>query len=324
MVNFQNKTTNIIERGFIFVSIISLTFFMYVIYKHNENVQEHTDVIENARIEEVQNQTKTEIIGLPFRVISKLKNLHIIAKSYVIYDVKSNTVLYGKDETVPRPIASITKTMTALTACDYKNDVPRMQIAEYDINTDGYSALHKGEVWNTTELLRYMMTVSSNDGATAVARNIGLTIDQSNPVQAFVDLMNKKATLYGLTSATFRNPHGLDESATLSGADASALDIAKLLTHTSECPEAFDTTVETNARVEDNARTIHITNTNMYASTIPGLLVSKTGYTDLAGGNLAVKIDRGLGEEIVIVVLGSTRDERFTDVIHLYETLTGL
>jgi D-alanyl-D-alanine carboxypeptidase len=44
------------------------------------------------------------------------------------------------------------------------------------------------------------------------------------------------------------------------------------------------------------------------------LIASKTGYTDLAGGNLAVAFDAGVNRPIVIAVLGSSREERFSDV----------
>jgi D-alanyl-D-alanine carboxypeptidase len=46
-------------------------------------------------------------------------------------------------------------------------------------------------------------------------------------------------------------------------------------------------------------------------------MMSKTGYTDLAGGNLAVVFDAGIGHPVAVVVLGSTKEERFTDVQRL-------
>ena len=55
------------------------------------------------------------------------------------------------------------------------------------------------------------------------------------------------------------------------------------------------------------------TNTNDYIS-IPGLIGSKTGFTDLAGGNLAVIYDAGLNHLIAVVVLNSSRQGRFSDV----------
>ena len=55
-------------------------------------------------------------------------------------------------------------------------------------------------------------------------------------------------------------------------------------------------------------------NTNLVASEIPGLLGSKTGLTDLAGGNLVFAFDPELGRPIVITILGSTEEGRFQDV----------
>jgi D-alanyl-D-alanine carboxypeptidase len=58
-------------------------------------------------------------------------------------------------------------------------------------------------------------------------------------------------------------------------------------------------------------------NTNVSINQISGLLASKTGFTNLAGGNLAVVFDAGFMHPVVIVVLGSTVDGRFSDVVNL-------
>jgi len=50
---------------------------------------------------------------------------------------------------------------------------------------------------------------------------------------------------------------------------------------------------------------------------IPGIIMGKTGYTDLAGGNLAVVFDAGVGHPVVAVVMGSTQDGRFSDMKQL-------
>ena len=58
-------------------------------------------------------------------------------------------------------------------------------------------------------------------------------------------------------------------------------------------------------------------NTDLDIGKIPGLLASKTGFTALAGGNLVVAFDASIGRPIIVVVLGSTEDGRFTDVAQL-------
>ena len=54
-------------------------------------------------------------------------------------------------------------------------------------------------------------------------------------------------------------------------------------------------------------------NTNQETGKFPLLIASKTGYTDLAGGNLALAFDAGFNRPIIIVVLGSSYEGRFAD-----------
>jgi D-alanyl-D-alanine carboxypeptidase len=60
-------------------------------------------------------------------------------------------------------------------------------------------------------------------------------------------------------------------------------------------------------------------NTNQGVVQVPGALLSKTGFTDLAGGNLVVVFDAGMAHPVAVVVLGSTVEGRFTDVKRLMD-----
>jgi D-alanyl-D-alanine carboxypeptidase len=83
-------------------------------------------------------------------------------------------------------------------------------------------------------------------------------------------------------------------------------------------PDILIPTQQTAARVYNTNGDYHETeNTNDIVNRIPNLIGSKTGYTDLAGGNLTIAFDLGLNRPIIITVLGSTRDERFSDVLKL-------
>jgi D-alanyl-D-alanine carboxypeptidase len=55
------------------------------------------------------------------------------------------------------------------------------------------------------------------------------------------------------------------------------------------------------------------------ATDIPGLIGGKTGYTDLAGGNLAIVFDADIGHPVIVVALHSTKEGRFEDVRALTE-----
>ncbi len=58
-------------------------------------------------------------------------------------------------------------------------------------------------------------------------------------------------------------------------------------------------------------------NTNKAINMIPNVIGSKTGFTDLSGGNLVVAFDAGIGHPIIVAVLGSTIDGRFEDMAQL-------
>jgi D-alanyl-D-alanine carboxypeptidase len=131
-----------------------------------------------------------------------------------------------------------------------------------------------------------------------------------------VRLMNEKAESLGLMRTYFLNPTGLDISSEVGGAYGTARDVAKLLAYaTKHHYDIFGiTTLDSHTFVTTDG-THHIgTNTNTYASSTTRLLASKTGYTDLAGGNLAVVFDVGLGHPVVAVVLGASKEGRFTDM----------
>jgi len=125
----------------------------------------------------------------------------------------------------------------------------------------------------------------------------------------FIDLMNKKAKELNLNQTYFLNETGLDISKELSGAYGSANDVVKLISYALKInPDLFEATTNNLA-----------INTNPYASTTTLLIASKTGLTDLAGGNLAVVFDAGFNYQIASVVLGSSEKGRFLDTQKLIE-----
>ena len=169
------------------------------------------------------------------------------------------------------------------------------------------------------KLLQYTLVGSSNDGATAVASSVGIT-GKNEPSKeneaAFVGEMNLEAQRLGLSTLRFSNPSGLDVDKTEAGAYGSAQDISSLLTKAvASNPEIFEPTRYASFQTASVANTIHKTkNTNELVDAIPGFIAGKTGSSDLAGGNLAVIFDAGLGRPIAIAVLGSTPGGRFSDM----------
>lgn len=261
----------------------------------------------------------TETATIP----QKFDNVTLRATAAYVWDVRSQRALYAKNEDASLPLASITKLMTALLAYELMKDDTMATIPITAIKQEGSSGLSAGESLSIKKLRDLALISSSNDAAYALAANVGRSLGDSDPSSQFVQGMNIRADELGLTSLEFLNTTGLDLSATKPGAIGNARDVSFLMEHIiTHYPEIITPTQETATRVYNAAGAYHeVSNTNEAATEIPNMIGSKTGYTDLAGGNLTIAFDAGFDRPVVITVLGSTRDERFTDVLTLVKAV---
>lgn len=272
-------------------------------------------------------QKKAEESNNPFSGIT------LEAKAAYVYDMNSEKVLFALNETRVLPLASLTKLMTAVIASELLPSGTVVTVGKVDIESEGDSGLFMNERWKLSDIIGFTLMTSSNDGASALATAAG-SLGQNaygEPVEEskrkFVDAMNTKAEVLGLRGTHFFNESGLDIDGEISGGYGTAQDVALLMTHVVEIAYRnieSTTLVRTTMTSLDNIRH-HATNTNEEINAIPGILASKTGYTDLAGGNLVIAFDAGLSHPIVVVVLGSTREGRFKDAEALtWAALEGL
>ena len=238
----------------------------------------------------------------------------IRGKAYIVYDLVDQKVIAAKNETVRLPLASLTKVMTAVSSTLHKSKDEKIVILPGSIE-DGYDlGLRERQVWKLSELLKYTLIFSSNDGAEAVADSFG-------GIEVFVQQMNNDAELLGL-DLRFTDAAGRDLNGKIGGT-GSALEVAKLfLIARKNIPEILDaTTKRRGTLVASTGKIRGIPNTNQEIQDLSGAEASKTGYTERAGGNLGVIVDVSLGHPVAIIVLGSTIDGRFKDMSILYDAL---
>lgn len=245
---------------------------------------------------------------------SAFSDISITGRAAFVIDLSTETVLFEKNARTQVPLASLTKIMTALVAADALDPDAKVVITEAMLTPEGDSGLRVGDVWPLTDLLALTLIASSNDGAEALAESAEAVLARD-----FTSLMNERAQQIGLTETFFANPTGLDVSGTQGGSYGSARDIARLLAYS---VRKHLPVIEYSKHASYTGRSIGgavvlVSNTNELVDDIPGLIASKTGFTDLAGGNLAVVFDRGLAQPVVVVVLGSTQAGRFSDVATL-------
>jgi D-alanyl-D-alanine carboxypeptidase len=237
------------------------------------------------------------------------ETLSLHAESAYVYDTMSNTELFSKESDMQFPLASLTKVMTALVVRERVFADTRIFIQESDLSPEGDSGLSPGESFSRDGLVDFMLAVSSNDAARALARSA------TGGAERFVEYMNEKAAQLGMTQTFFLNESGLDENMNVSGAYGSAQDMGVLFRYVLETyPNLLQATAYPESPVISSDTLHTATNTNIIAQDIPGLVAGKTGYTDLAGGNLAVVFEVEPMHRIVVVVLGSSAEERFVDV----------
>lgn len=230
----------------------------------------------------------------------------LAARAAIVYDPMAERVLFSKNAGTPLPLASLTKLMAAQAVLsEHPNDV-LITISREALKSEGDSKLRLGEVWSLHDLLTLGLVASSNDAMAAAAESVGGTI---------VEAMNRTATRLGLTETYFLNPTGLDLDPETSGAYGSARDVAVLAANfLKHYPEFFEASAKQTVTVASEERVLEATSTAAPLFSISGFIGAKTGYTDLAGGNLVAAFDVSLGRPLIVVVLGSTREGRFEDV----------
>jgi len=260
----------------------------------------------SSSTEEITNQAAN-----PFNSVS------IVAGSAYVFDMRTNTVLYEKDPDTVRPLASLTKLMTALVASQELSTSSIVTITPDALNQDGTNGLLLGERWTFKNLLNFTLMVSSNAGAVAIA-----DAASGGNQATFIDSMNTEAKELGFDSLLFYNPSGLDISTSQSGGYGTVKDIGNLFMYIfKNYPDILSMTKYPSGQfISLNGNVHSIPNTDLTIPHIPDILASKTGYTDLAGGNLVIVFDEDIGHPILIAVLGSTAQGRFSDVETLAST----
>ena len=138
----------------------------------------------------------------------------------LLFDVDTGEVLWARQATVSRPIASLTKLMTALMVSEREKPGEQVLVSVKAGHTPGSATglLPEGKTVPLEPLLQALIMISANDAAVALAEHY------SGSVQAFIKQMNARAAAMGLACSHFSTPNGLRDR----GNRSCALDVAAL------------------------------------------------------------------------------------------------
>jgi len=227
----------------------------------------------------------------------------LTAVAWTLYDADAGVVLASEGADVERPMASVTKIMTALVVRDNAELDDRVRVTESAAATgEAEIGLVPGELWSVEDLLAAVLVRSGNDAAVALAEYVG------GSVEGFAEMMNDKAAQLGLEHSHFVNPHGLDADGHYTSANDLVTMAAKALEDPVLAQMARTRFVKFRpdpAGVDRIARS-----TNKLLGVYPGVVGFKTGFTNKAGKVLVSVLETGERTLIGVVMMS---EDHFAD-----------
>jgi D-alanyl-D-alanine endopeptidase (penicillin-binding protein 7) len=231
-----------------------------------------------------------------------LSTAHAREPSVYVYNETADRVEYQRNSTEYRPMASITKLMTAMVALDYSKDLFR----QLPLNTTVRSNLPRG-TYTRQELFTAMLVRSDNAAAETLAG------DYPGGRKEFVWRMNQQAKEWGI-NAVFRDPTGLDAHNMATAGDVGTM--AGYAAGYWVIREAsVKKTVAFERKFKKKLRKIQLNNTNRpLLMEFDEIIASKTGFTNPAGYCVALVVEHQK-QRRVIVVLGERNKSRRIDTV---------
>lgn len=239
--------------------------------------------------------------------------------SAVLMDGESGRVLYGKEGTAARPMASTTKVMTCILALENSSGDDYVEVSENAAaQPEVKLGMKVGEQYYMEDLLYSLMLKSHNDTAVAIAEHVGGTLE------GFAQMMNKKAEEIGCRDTYFITPNGLDASDENGVHHTTAEDLARIMRYAIQ-NEIFLKITQTRSYTFTDIkkkRQFSIQNANALFDMTEGVLSGKTGFTADAGYCYVCACEKE-GKLFIIALLGcgwpNNKSYKWSDTLKLLE-----
>ncbi len=237
-------------------------------------------------------------------------SLNLSSESAILMDAESGKILYEKNIQEKLPMASMTKIMSMLLIMESINagNLNYEETVLISENASGMGGsqvfLQAGEEYTVDDLLKCIAVSSANDAVVAMAEKI------SGSVDAFVELMNKRAKELGANNTNFTNPHGLDDENHYSTAYDMALIAKELLKHEEILKY---TSIYEDYLTKPDGSQVWLVNTNRLVRFYDGVDGLKTGYTTEAGYCLTATAKKEDLRLISVVMKSPSAEDRSSD-----------
>lgn len=220
--------------------------------------------------------------------------------STFVYNKSKDDIIIANNHTQPRPIASITKIMTAMVYLDYQKYLN----TKIRLQTPVKSNLPRQD-YSRRDLLAAMLVRSDNAAAETLAA------DYPGGRESFIKAMNSKARSLKMTNTRFVDPSGLS-----SGNVSNAGEVVEMMIAAGGYAVIREATVAKQASFETyhgrKIRVIELPNTNRpLLLEFDSIIVSKTGFTSPAGWCVGMVVEKDRQVYVVVVLGSKTKQERF-------------
>lgn len=260
----------------------------------------------------------TSIIASNTFAAEKEKGVQLVnqAKSAVLIERDTGTVLFEKNSDESLPPASMTKIMTMILIMEAIDHGKlswdeKIRTSEYAASMGGSQIfLEPGEEMTTKEMLQGIAIGSANDASVAMAERI------AGSEEAFVEMMNKKVKELGLKHTKFQNTTGLPVEDHYSSAYDMAI-MAKELLKYDEITK-FTGTYESYLR-ENTDKKFWLVNTNRLVKFYPGVDGLKTGFTNEAKYCLTATAKKGDMRVIAVIFGAPTPKDRNAQITKMLD-----
>lgn len=215
------------------------------------------------------------------------------------YDIKTQSPIVGHGTQLVRPMASLTKLMTAMVSLDSNNNLQQ-------------TVRYQGRSVTREQLFQRLLIRSDNNVAEFLSQ------DYPGGRTAFLNAMNYKAARLAMLNTHFDDPSGRIQTNVSTAEDVGRMLEAahgyQIIRRISTYQDLATTTVVHRHR-RTYVSTAHVPNTNtMVLTAFPEVVVSKTGFTNPAGYCVGVVVEQN-GRTYAVVIMGAhNRYERFDKV----------
>ena len=233
------------------------------------------------------------IMGLLFSSFLHAENL--TAKSWLVADAEGK-IIKGENTTAMRPIASISKLITAMIVIDAKQNLDeRITYKTFRSKARHHKKekVDKSQMLTRRELLNMALVHSDNHAAGVLCSNY------PGGSLGCLTAMNFKVARLGMMHTSLMDPTGLDNRNI-----STAEDLVLLVQAARTYPLIVNASKQTKVEIKISKRWVFFKNTNPMIGKDHRIVVSKTGFTNPAGGCIVMAMDTDLGQRTV-VVLGS-------------------